>query len=101
MRFKVSKEARDDIREIGRYTQRKWGKDQRRSYLNDLDKKFGLLAENPLLGRRCDSIREGYFRFEYVSHVIFYRQEKDFIVISRVVHQSRDVKALLGETGKA
>ena len=36
MCFKVSKEARDDIREIGRYTQRKWGKDQRRNYLNDL-----------------------------------------------------------------
>ncbi|MCB1950344.1 MAG: type II toxin-antitoxin system RelE/ParE family toxin, partial [Nitrosomonas sp.] len=56
---------------------------------------------NPLLGRRCDSIRKGYFRFEYVSHVIFYRQEKNFIIISRVIHQSRDVKALLGETGKA
>jgi len=101
MRFKVSKEARDDIREIGRYTQRKWGKDQRRHYLNDLNNKFELLAENPLLGRRCDNIRKGYFRFEYVSHVIFYRQEQDFIVITRVIHQSRDVKSLLGETGKA
>ncbi len=94
MRFKVSKEARDDMRKIGHYTQRKWGKDQRRKYLDDLDKRFGLLAENPLLGRRCDNIIEGYSRFEYISHVIFYRQEKNFIVISRVIHQSRDVKAV-------
>lgn len=97
MRFKVSKEARDDIRKIGHHTQRKWGKDQRRKYLDDLDKKFGLLAKNPLLGRRCDNIREGYSRFEYISHIIFYMQEKDFIVISRVIHQSRDVKALLSK----
>ena len=101
MHYKVSKEAREDIREIGHYTQRKWGKDQRRNYLNDLDGKFALLAENPLLGRHCDNIREGYFRFEYMSHVIFYRQEQGFIVISRVIHQSRDVKTLLSETGKA
>ncbi len=38
-----------------------------------------------------------YSRFEYISHIIFYRQEKDFIVISRVIHQSRDVKALLSK----
>lgn len=97
MHFKVSKEARDDIRKIGYHTQRKWGKNQRRKYLNDLDKRFELLAKNPLLGRRCDNIREGYSRFEYISHIIFYRQEKDFIVISRVIHQSRDVKALLSK----
>ncbi|MDR4517041.1 MAG: type II toxin-antitoxin system RelE/ParE family toxin [Nitrosomonas sp.] len=76
MRFKVSKEVREDIRKIGRYTQRKWSKDQRRNYLNDLDKKFGLLAENPLLGRRCDSIREGYFWFEYVLATLFFTDRK-------------------------
>ncbi len=76
MRFKVSKEARDDIREIGRYTQRKWGKDQRRNYLNDLDKKFGLLAENPLLGRRCDSIREGDISGLNMSATLFFTGRK-------------------------
>ncbi len=99
MRFKVSQEANHDLREIGRYTQKKWGKNQRRKYLTELDEKFALLADNPHLGRACDSIREDYFRFEYIRHTIFYKQEKDFVLISRIIHKSRDIKTLLSQEG--
>jgi len=51
MRFEVSKKALDDLHRIGRYTQKNWGKAQRRKYLADSDEKFSLLAENPHLGR--------------------------------------------------
>ena len=47
MRFKVSKEARDDIHKIGHHTQRKWGKDQRRKYLDDLIKDSDYLQKIP------------------------------------------------------
>lgn len=95
MPFRVSREATNDLREIGRYTQNKWGKAQRRRYLNDLDEKFQFLAENPQMGRRCDEIREGYFRFEFLSHIVFYRLDSEGLLISRVLHKSRDIKAQL------
>lgn len=97
MPFKVSKEATNDLREIGRYTQNKWGKAQRRRYLDDLDEKFHFLAENPQMGRRCEKIREGYFRFEFMSHIVFYKLGSEGVLISRVLHRNRDVKAQLNK----
>ena len=95
MRFKVSQRARSDLLQIGRYTQKEWGKEQRCRYLADIDRKFGLLAENPHLGRQSDGIRKGYFRFEYMSHIIFYRVVDSSVLISRVLHKSMDIKVHL------
>jgi plasmid stabilization system protein ParE len=41
-----------------------------------------------LLGRPCDWIRPGLYRFEKGRHVLFYRRREDGILISRVLHQS-------------
>lgn len=47
----VTLRARDDLKNIARYTQHKWGKLQRNKYLKQLEARFEWLAENPLLGK--------------------------------------------------
>lgn len=90
--FSLTKRALDDLREIGRYTQERWGRDQRRNYLSQLDRYFHALAENPSQGKRCDEIRPGYRKFPSGRHVIFYRVVNiGTIEIVRVLHERMDV----------
>ena len=71
--FRLTAKARADLLEIGRYTQRTWGRDQRNRYLSHLDEAFHLLAQEPDRGRPCDEIRQGYRKYYVGRHVIFYR----------------------------
>lgn len=95
MSFKVTQQARLDLFDIGRYTQRRWGKAQRRQYLNDLNKQFQLISDNPQIGRECNDIREAYCPLEFMSHIIFYKLDNPNVLISRILHKSRDVQAQL------
>jgi toxin ParE1/3/4 len=89
--FSLTKQALEDLREIGRYTQQRWGREQRRHYLAQLDRSFHALAENPSQGQWCDEIRAGYRKFPSGRHVIFYRQQAaGAIQIVRVLHERMD-----------
>jgi toxin ParE1/3/4 len=70
--FRITPRARDELKEIGRYTLKKWGKKQRDKYLIDLDQRFKLLAQNPHFGKYLPDIEEGYYCYLQGSHVIFY-----------------------------
>ena len=58
--FTLTKKALADLIEIGRYTQKRWGTEQRNTYLTMLDSCFQQLAVDPLTGRACGEIRSGY-----------------------------------------
>ncbi|MCW8892412.1 MAG: type II toxin-antitoxin system RelE/ParE family toxin, partial [Deltaproteobacteria bacterium] len=49
--FTLTEKANSDLKDIARFTQKRWGHDQRNKYLKDLDACFFRLAENPSLGR--------------------------------------------------
>jgi toxin ParE1/3/4 len=94
--FSLTNRALEDLREIGRYTQERWGRDQRRNYLSQLDRYFHALAENPSQGQRCDEIRTGYRKFPSGRHVIFFRSlGTGAIEIVRVLHERMDVETHL------
>lgn len=94
--FTLTKKALADLIEIGRYTQRRWGVEQRNTYLALLDGCFQQLAADPLTGRACDEIRSGYRKMNAGSHVVFYRQRRnDEIEIGRVLHRSMDFETRL------
>ena len=95
-RFLLTKQALEDLREIGRYTQARWGREQRRHYLALLDRCFHALAENPNQGQWCDEIRSGYRKFPSAQHVVFYREEAAGIIkIIRVLHERMDLEVHL------
>jgi len=91
--FTLTNKAKADLKSIAAYTQRKWGIEQRRTYLKQFDDAFHFLAETPEAGKNCDFIKLGYRKFPNVSHVIFYRSTTpNQIEIVRILHKRMDVE---------
>ena len=93
--FLLSEKALEDLKSIGRYTLKSWGREQRNIYLSKLDESFYLLAERPQLGSARDDIRNGYRVYHVRRHLIFYRQKPTEIEIIRIMHDSMDVETHL------
>ncbi len=95
-RVRLTAKAKQDLQEIYDFSFHEFGEDKADAYLLGLDEKLRLLASNPDLGRHIDHVRAGYFRFEYVSHSVFYRRIQDGIQIVRVLHQRMNYRLHLG-----
>ncbi|MGB9081311.1 MAG: type II toxin-antitoxin system RelE/ParE family toxin [Desulfuromonadaceae bacterium] len=94
--FTLTNLAKADLKEIAKFTQNRWGREQRDLYLQMLDVSFQQLAANPLKGKDCSDIRIGYRKLNAGSHVIFYRQTlTDTIEIVRVLHGHMDIETRL------
>ena len=89
-KVRITPRARDDLKNIGRYTERAWGKAQRNRYLKSLDARFHWLAENPLLGKHRTDICEGYHSFPEGQHVVFYLFSSTTIDIIGIPHKEMD-----------
>ena len=96
-RFRLTVQARADLRDIGRYTQQTWGRDQRNRYLARLDEAFHRLAREPHLGRACEEIRAGYRKYHVGRHLIFYRESVAGVDIIRILHDRMDIEAHLDD----
>ncbi len=94
--FTLTNMSKADLKDIARFTQNRWGREQRNLYLQMLDVSFHQLAANPLKGMDCSDIRIGYRKLNAGSHVIFYRQTfADAIEIVRVLHEHMDIEMRL------
>jgi len=93
--FRLTKQAKDDLKSIARYTQEIWGRDQRNKYLGILDNCFHLLADEPDLGVACNEIRKNYRKLCIERHIIFYRKVADDIDVVRILHCRMDVEKQL------
>lgn len=94
--FHITPRAEESLKEIGRYTLKKWGKKQRNIYLQDIDKRFQWLAENPLIGKHRADIEEGYYCFRQGEHLIFYVIQQSDIAIIGVPHCAMDIQNYFG-----
>ena len=95
-KVRLTVKAERDLQEIYNYSFDEFGEDKADAYLLGLDEKLHLLASKPDLGRPIDHVRTGYYRFEYVSHSVFYRRVQDGIQIVRVLHQRMNYRLHLG-----
>ena len=93
--FRLSSKSLEDLKSIGRFTLKSWGREQRNIYLSKLDESFHILAEQPQLGNARDDIRKGYRVYHVGRHLIFYRQKSIAIEIIRILHDRMDVKTHL------
>ncbi len=92
--FELTKEAKHDLRKIARFTEKRWGRDQRFLYIKQFDDVFHLLSKNPSLGKGCEYIKKGYRKFPQSSHIIFYREDEiSKIIIIRILHKNMDVES--------
>ena len=92
--FELTKSAQADLKSIAKFTQELWGVRQRNTYLKEVDQVFHALAKNPLMGRACDDLREGYRKFPHGGHVIYYKHlSEGELLIVRILHMTMDVDA--------
>lgn len=91
--IRISKAAAADLAEIARFTIQTFGIDQARHYRDGLERCFESLVENPLLGRSAEALARELRRFEFRSHVVFYRPEGAGILVVRVLHASMDASS--------
>lgn len=93
----LTEKAKSDLKNIARFTQKRWGQDQRNKYLTLLDRSFHQLAEKPSIGRDCSEIKLGYKKFPAGSHVIYFRSKSaSLIEIVRILHESMDIEVQFG-----
>ncbi|MCG6137075.1 MAG: type II toxin-antitoxin system RelE/ParE family toxin [Nostoc sp. LLA-1] len=95
--FRLTELAKQDLLSIGRYTQKTWGTEQRNRYLTMLDDCFQILARDPHKGRACDEISPGYRRYRIGRHLIFYRENEEYIDIIRILHDRMDIESYFNE----
>lgn len=89
--LKLAPLARKDIKDIGRYTQKNWGVNQRNQYLGTLDKMINDLLENHRLDKRRDQIKAGLLSCSCQEHMIFFRRDAaGNVIVLRVLGQSMD-----------
>ncbi|MCL4706004.1 type II toxin-antitoxin system RelE/ParE family toxin [bacterium] len=86
----ITPKTRADLRDISRYTDQKWGRQQRFKYLKQLGDCFAFLAETPQMGKKRDEIVGAPFSYHEGRHVIFYRATAEGIEILRVLHDAMD-----------
>jgi len=83
--------AQVDLEEIWLYSYQEWGVEQADKYLNSLLSRFEWLAKNPLISKKRDDIKTGYYYFPEGMHLVFYTLTKNGIDIIGIPHQSMDV----------
>lgn len=91
--FSLTNAAKTDLRGIAKFTEERWGRQQRKHYLKGMDETFKTLAESPMLGAACAYIDVGLRKYPFQSHVIYYDiKTETHIQVIRVLHKRMDVQ---------
>ena len=92
-RYRVSPQAREDLKDIHRYIARynpvAAGRLRRLFF-----EKFRLLAGEPLMGQACPELRPHLRAFTVGNYVIFFVPTPFGIEVERVLHGARDLESL-------
>jgi toxin ParE1/3/4 len=97
--FELTRAAKNDLRKIAKFTEKRWGRNQRYLYTKQFDDVFHFLADNSSVGKKCEHIKSGYKKFPQESHIIFYRDRtKSKISIIRILHKNMDEGSHLLDT---
>ena len=87
--FRLSPAAKADLRQIWRYTVRRWSLEQAETYQDQLYAAFEGLAVGTKKGRDVD-VRPGYLKDPAGSHIVYFRDRGDRIEIIRILHGRMD-----------
>jgi len=85
--------ARSDLIEIWQYIADDSPENADR-FLDTLEEKMSLLADNPEMGKRREELAEGLRSFPVDNYMIYYRphDQKEGIVVVRVLNATQDIK---------
>ncbi|KAB1064916.1 type II toxin-antitoxin system RelE/ParE family toxin [Salibacter halophilus] len=95
-KYRISKQAIDDLNDIWVYTLHKWSKQQADRYYSLIIGEIEFIADNPLIGKSVEQTRKNYRVTNIKSHLIFYRKSDDEVIeVVRILHQRMDIKRRL------
>ncbi len=94
-RYRLSREAKEDLREIYRYGLFEYGETQADKYFTDFFSRFEQIADQPYLYPAVDHIHDGYRRSVCGVHSIYYKTGRQGIAIIRILSR-QDPEAGLG-----
>jgi len=95
--FRLLPEAENDLESIWQYSAKNWGVDQAHAYLDGLVDIFEILSENPLMCRERTEFTPPVYIHHHARHLVVFILSEAGIDIVRVLHESIDVDAQLGE----
>jgi|SRR5208283_3014626 len=90
MRYRVSKQAERELDEIFIYWARRAGLDAADRLIDSIEERFALLGDYLFVGRKCDDIAPGVFRFLAGKYLIYYRKTRGMIHILHIFHGAMD-----------
>jgi toxin ParE1/3/4 len=91
----LTPDATRDVRDITRVSEREWGEDQARTYLQSIHAAFERIGRFPELGKRRDDIYRGLRSMTVGTHMVFYEIHPHHVLVIRVLHQRMDVRSEL------
>ena len=91
--YELAPNAVDDLLEIIRFSKKTWGIARAERYREELELAVQQMALAPTMGRQRGEIAEGVRSFPVAQHVAFYVQQKDKVIILRILHPRMDVDA--------
>ena len=94
--YRLTAEAKDDLRRIYRRGLQEYGEEQADKYFAAFVDRFETLAEQPFLYPAVDHIRKGYRRSVCGVDSIYYRIVDDTVEIMAIIGQ-QDVESWLKE----
>ncbi|MEE9491792.1 MAG: type II toxin-antitoxin system RelE/ParE family toxin [Gammaproteobacteria bacterium] len=83
--YKLSLEAKEDLRRIYRYGIESWDVEQADKYYNTLFDRFEKIARNPHLYQSVDNIRKGYRYSVCGVDTIYFRIEDGVVQIMNII----------------
>jgi toxin ParE1/3/4 len=96
-KYRLSPQAYSQIRDIGRFSKRRFGAYQAKAYHAGLERTFELLADFPKMGVAADELLIGARRFRFQSHIVFYTEDGDSILIRALFHVAQNLRSDLFE----
>ncbi|MGL5861174.1 MAG: type II toxin-antitoxin system RelE/ParE family toxin [Phycicoccus sp.] len=88
--YRLTPAAQQDLSQIWDYTQQRWDTAQAETYLLEIEVAIERIGADPVRGRSCDEVRQGYRRYAIGSHLVFYRETPDSVDVIRILHQRMD-----------
>lgn len=97
-KYFLTNKALEDLSKIWDYTYEVWSENQADKYYFELLNDCQELAENQILGKNYDEIKNEVFGYQSGKHLIFYRiLNTQEIEITRILHSRMDLKNKIQE----
>ena len=91
----LSSLAQNDLTAIIEYTIQQWGDNQADKYLEQIKNGLSKIQDNPNIGRVRTDISDRHRNILIEKHIVIYIVQNKQIFVSRILHQSRDIKTAL------